>query len=570
VGTRRHCPALGTGLLGHAACGVVLAVLCALSGATTARAGVGPTAIVHARGGVVSLTDSQIVYSRQVDGLLIAKLFADGTETVASVLPDGTATTSYGYVASPNGRFVAFASNSDRLAYVRDLSTGQTWGPVAVGASAQMQMESPLAISNGGDRVLIAAEDGQGDWTMWLLDTVSGLSTSIAAISRGSAMSADGTTLAWRVPGAVELYDVASGTTTSIPAAGDALRPGSFGVSIGGPGDRYLAYDRCADSGCATGAFVIDLRDRSTGTTRTIAPGWSPRISSNGRYLAWNDFPPGFHVGNIRLLDLSNGAIRNANIGADGKRTPGHLDGPISDSGAVASDSAWLGPSILVHWTDQTPPPPPRIGIDLLEGSQLEKGRIPIRVWWKGIGAMCSTDLSQGVEGTFVHVGVAPNTRVVVRSTTSGAAAVYRADMTDCEGDRGLAATRGVTVTRLQEDAPPLRFSPAWTTTSNSADSGGHAFTTSRDGAQFWMTIEPGHGQIAIIAATGPHRGRLTYEVNGRRHVVDLYSPRSHVQRIELVDSLAAGYQVVVFSAHTNAVRHFVSVDGVLLAQRVN
>jgi hypothetical protein len=571
VGTRQDRRALGAGFFGHAVCAALLAALCALgSGAAAARAGVGPTVIVYGGAGVASLTDSQIVYSRQSDGLLIAKLFADGSETVASLLPDGTATTSYGNAVSPNGRFVSFASNSDHLAYVRDISLGQTWRLAAVGTPPQMQMELPLAISNDGGRVLIAAVDGEGHWGMWLLDTSSGLATSIAAISRGSAMSADGSTLAWRVPGAVDLYDVASGTTTSILAAGGAQQPGSYGVSVGGLGGRYVAYDRCADPTCADGSFVVDLYDRQTGSTRTIAPGWSPRLSPNGRYLAWNDFMPDYHVGNIRLLDLFTGAIRYANIGTDGKLTAGRLDGSISDSGAIASDSAWLGPSILVHWTDQTPPLAPTIGIGLLEGSQLVKGRIPIRVWWKGLGAICSTDLSQEFDGTFLHLGVSPSIRSVVRSTTSGVAAVYRADVTDCEGDRGPAATRGVTVTQLQEDAPLLRFSKAWTITPSSADSGGHARTTSRDGARFCMTIEAGHGQIAIIAATGPHRGRLTYEANGRRYAIDLYSPRSHARRIELVGSLTAGYQTVVFTAHTNPARYGVSIDGLLVAQQVN
>jgi WD40 repeat protein len=562
---KHHLPASRAGVCGRVACVALLALLCGLAGrGESARAGVGPTIVLTGWNSVAGLTDSQIVYWRSSDQLVVAKSVADGSVQIASVLPDGSSTTSPNFAASPDGQFVVFLAGSDGGVYVRDLTSGQTQLVSVSGAPTQSVL--PLAISNGGDRILVAGLDPQQNWWLWLLDRSADLTTPINFYGGQSvALSPDGGTVAWRDNGAVHVYDVTAKLFRYIVTWGGGNLPGSQGLSIGGANDRFIAYDSCPHNDCSSSE--VDLYDRTTDTWRIIPHGWSPELSASGRYLAWNAFDSRENSGDIHLLDQSTGVVRRANIGADGHPVAGALDGPISDSGAVA----WApvppqGPT-RIHWTDQTPPDMPSLGERLIDRSQLTfSGRVPLRVWWRPGSPVCAIHLARLVEGDAVRIPVSPRTRAITRLTDPGVTARFQAATSDCEGDRSPERTTGLNVSLRQEGDDALTFTSLWRRTSNPLDSGGHARATTHDGAHFYLDSPGGYGQIAIVAATGPHRGSLT--IHGTDFVagIDLYSPVPHSRRIFVVATRSVD-QTITFTAQTSPDHPLVAVDALLLCR---
>jgi Tol biopolymer transport system component len=223
---------------------------------------------------------------------------ASGTTTLISINMKGTATgagTSAGPVISPDGRFVAFQSNSPDL----------TSNP-----------------------------DPHFTWNIFLRDTVAGTTTLVSVNPSGAAGNAwsgnyhitpDGRYVVFQsnasdlVPGDTNGYsdvfvrDLVAGTTTLVSVNSSGTGPGN-GASDNAqitPDGRFVVFESSASNlvpGGTSGATNVYVRDLLTGTTTLVnmnqagtgagnAAAQDPSISTDGRYVAFDSTASDLVVG---------------------------------------------------------------------------------------------------------------------------------------------------------------------------------------------------------------------------------------------------------------------------------
>ncbi|OLE22032.1 MAG: hypothetical protein AUG44_25880 [Actinobacteria bacterium 13_1_20CM_3_71_11] len=291
----------------------------------------------------------------------------DGSYTVPVSVTDSGApagASGYGVAVSGDGHAVAFLSPDPLLIgdqpdlgygiFVHDLRTRTTTRvdlpnsgpPVAAGAPT-----ADVSLDEHGTLAAFTTDadllgDGQGERTRALVRDirthhtyridVSSRNVPANGDAAGARISLDGRYVTFSsvatnlVPGVgsgvgdVYIRDLRTGTTSLISAAlGHAPADGrSTTPTISGDG-RFVAFISAASNlvpGDGNGSSDLFLRDRLHGTTTMIGSsatynsgGYSPSISADGRYVAYQDF------GTIKIYDRKTGTSRQltAAIGGD-------------------------------------------------------------------------------------------------------------------------------------------------------------------------------------------------------------------------------------------------------------
>ena len=261
------------------------------------------------------------------------------------VAPGGQTPGSFRPSISDDGRIVVFASNAADLVagdtngvldvFLRDRETGITERVSVSGTGAQANGLSGEAqvIGNGrfvmfvSDATNLVAGDTNGASDIFVRDRVAGTTERVsldagdrqlATDSFEAAISDDGRFVAFRslTPtggGLIFVRDRQAGTTelASRDPAGN-VEDISFSPAISGDG-RFVAFVAFTGSGDQTTLF---LRDRATGTTRSLGTNLSPAsLNGDGSVVA---FVSGVGVGSVvMVLDRVTGATQSIGPGFD-------------------------------------------------------------------------------------------------------------------------------------------------------------------------------------------------------------------------------------------------------------
>ncbi|MCS7470455.1 S8 family serine peptidase [Stieleria sp. ICT_E10.1] len=268
-----------------------------------------------------------------------------GLAVIATAPPDGILTAndqSNNPSISGDGRYVAFESRASNLV------PGDTNGvrDVFVYDRTEGTIER---VSLGGD-----ATQGNGHSSR---PSISGDGRFVAFTSRASNL-VPGDTNDW---GDVFVYDRTEATIERVSTSGDATQGNeeSAAPSISSDG-RYVAFGSWASNlvpGDTNDSADVFVYDRAEGTIQCVSLGagasegngdsWSPSISADGRYVAFesdaSNIVPGDTNGSydIFVYDRTEGTIQRISTAGDASEANGHSFSPsISDDGrSVAFES---------------------------------------------------------------------------------------------------------------------------------------------------------------------------------------------------------------------------------------
>jgi Tol biopolymer transport system component len=317
-------------------------------------------------------------------------IFIHDTQTVTttrvSVHSSGAQGNSSCNLSSINadGRYVAFESvatnlvtgdtNGARDIFLHDTQTGTTTRVSVDSGGAQSEGGNSDSPSISGDGRYVAfesfatnlvADDTNGIMDIFLHDTQTGTTTCVSvdsggAVGNGSSnspsISSDGRYVAFYsvannlVAGDTNgimdifLHDTQTGTTTcvSVDSGGAEGNDISFYPSISADG-RYVAFVSAATNlvaGDTNGARDIFLHDTQTGTTARVSvdsegaqgndsSSWSPSISADGRYVAFEsvatNLVPGDTNGveDIFIHDTQTGTTTRVSVDSNGTEGDG-------------------------------------------------------------------------------------------------------------------------------------------------------------------------------------------------------------------------------------------------------
>lgn len=221
---------------------------------------------------------------------------------------------------------------------------------------------------------------------------------------------------------------------------------------------------------------------------------------------------------------------------ADGSRT---LHAQVRD--AAGNVSAKATDAIII---DRTAPAPRSPAAAFLSGATLTNGRLPVRIGFSttdagsGIGTY---RLDQEVSGSYVGVPIPAGVTSVTRTLTAdGRAYRFRTRATDKVGNTNAWREGTMAIRRYENTSAALRFSGSWRTRSSSTYSGGSTRSSSTVGSSVRLSFTG--KSIALVAPTGPDRGRMAVELDGRRiGTVDLYAATKSVRRVVFTARFGAG-----------------------------
>ena len=172
------------------------------------------------------------------------------------------------------------------------------------------------------------------------------------------------------------MRDLRSGTTRRVSVAGDGTQANdpSYSSAISADG-RYVAFQSDAsnlvpgDTNQARDVFVRDLRSGTTrrvsvatGGTQANDPSYSPAISADGRYVAFESNASNLVTGDtnhsfdVFVRDFRSGTTQRVSVASDGTQANGDSYGQaISADGRYVtfdSDASNLVPGDTNHRTD--------------------------------------------------------------------------------------------------------------------------------------------------------------------------------------------------------------------------
>lgn len=273
---------------------------------------------------------------------VFARDLIQGTTTLVSAAMDGTPSSGFSPVISPDGRYVAFLSAASNLVpndlnnftdlFVRDLANGTTQ-LASVNASGTSsgndQSDSPFFSADGrfvaftSQASDLVTNDGNGTADVFVRDLVAGTTRLVSVNTAGN-------------------------------SAGSSL---AAGISADGQRAVFLssASDLVSlpDTNFAPDVFVRDLGTSSTqlvsinsaGTGSSDDFSESPSITPNGRFVAFSsrsdDLVPEDTDGrfDIYLRDLETGVTR---LVSGGNPEPGFDDSELSDRRVVSDDGRFV------------------------------------------------------------------------------------------------------------------------------------------------------------------------------------------------------------------------------------
>jgi len=206
-------------------------------------------------------------------------------------------------------------------------------------------------------------------------------------------------------------------------------------------------------------------------------------------------------------------------------------------------------------------------GSPSLGSGSLAGAGVPVVVTWTA-----ARDATSGVAGYDVRAYQDGH----LLTTVSAGETARRATLRLPAGHRYRIAVRGVdragnagreasapevVIGSIDDVAPAVTFGAGWATVTKADALGGSVHHTARAGATARIRFTA--RTIAIIAPTGPARGRFEVRIDGRSAgTVDLRSVRNAGQRIVFHRDLAAGAHVMTITAVDTAGRPGIDIDG--------
>jgi Tol biopolymer transport system component len=343
---------------------------------------------------------------------------AAGTTLRVSVGPQNLEAnaSSAGPAISADGRVVAFTSlasnlvpgdtNDERDVFVHDRLTGAT-ERINVGiGGAQANDESALPSISADGRLVaflsyasnLVSGDVAGTWDVFVRDRAGGTTERVNVSSEGvpanpgksvytkATISAGGRFVAFssdasnlvagdtNVVADTFVRDRVGGTTerVSVGTGGSQIsgESGLYGAAISADG-RFVAFASIAPdvvAGDTNGSYDIFLRDRVAGTTERISVAsdgsqgnggsWDrPRISADGRFVAFNSFATNLVLGDtngkteVFLRDRAAGTTERVSVGESGEATESSGAFGISSDGRLVL-LASLAPNLVAGDTN--------------------------------------------------------------------------------------------------------------------------------------------------------------------------------------------------------------------------
>jgi len=400
---------------------------------------------------------------------------ATGTTTLISVGDGGLQGngSSFDPSISADGRYVAFASDSDNLTpddtdgtydvFVRDRVAGTT---TLVASDASRESVSP-SISGEGRYVAFVSGDRNGNFLdVFVRDRVLGTTTLVSEAADGSngnslsyspSMSADGRYVAFvsrasnlvpedtNTAEDVFVRSVAAGTTTRASVASDGSQANLYGYSyspsISADG-RYVAFASSAsnlvpeDTNAVTDVFV---RDRVAGATTRVSVAtdgsqgnsyshW-PSLSADGRYVAFasnasNLAVPGAthsHGLNVFVADRLAGTTTQVSVANDGSPGNGSELGFSAPYTSISADGRYVAfrsdaSNLVSGHTNGAH------DVFLVDQLDLVSNSVAGRVTENGVGLVGvqvqagSVTATSAADGSYTLTGLSPGTYTVTPS----------------------------------------------------------------------------------------------------------------------------------------------------------
>jgi GH25 family lysozyme M1 (1,4-beta-N-acetylmuramidase) len=202
-------------------------------------------------------------------------------------------------------------------------------------------------------------------------------------------------------------------------------------------------------------------------------------------------------------------------------------------------------------------PSEPQVRVESLRittDSVSPSGRIPLRAQWRLSGTLATVATRSVVVACDDRQVLSLSASLTGLSSTGSERASLRARpgercevvvrAQDADGATMASHTLRRTVRLLDDDASAIRYSSAWRRRSASGAYDGRTTTSTRAGSRARLTFTG--DQVALLATTGPGRGRVRIAIDGHTvATVDLRASRTSMRRIVFARGIPAGTHTI-------------------------